>query len=49
MDKFLHQQNLERFAKLIAETTDEARRQQLQKLLAEEQAKDQPGPRHSDT
>jgi hypothetical protein len=39
MDAFLHRQNLERYRKLLAETTDEARRQQLLKLLAEEEAR----------
>ena len=42
MEKFVHRQNLERFAKQISETTDEARQLQLVKLLAEEKAKDQP-------
>jgi hypothetical protein len=34
--------NLSRLRTLLAETSDEPRRQQLSKLLAEEEAKDQP-------
>ena len=43
MEKFIHNQNLERYRKLLSETTDEEKRQQIAKLLAEEEAKD--GPR----
>jgi hypothetical protein len=39
MDWFIHQQNLERFRRLLAHPADETQRQQLIKLLAEEEAK----------
>jgi hypothetical protein len=42
MDGFVHRQNLERLRKLLAEAPDGARRRQILKLLAEEEAKDQP-------
>ena len=48
LEKFIHQQNLELYRKLLADPNngDEARRQMLLKLLAEEAAKDeQPGPK----
>lgn len=38
MDDFVHTQNLDRFRKLLAETTDEAQRKTLLKLLAKEEA-----------
>lgn len=41
MERFIHRQNLELFRKQLAETTDESKRRMLEKLLAEEQAKDQ--------
>lgn len=40
MQSFIHRKNLENFRKLLAETTDEARRTQIQALLREEEAKD---------
>jgi hypothetical protein len=40
IEEFVHQQNLRHFQTLLAETTDQPRRHQLSKLLAEEQAKD---------
>lgn len=40
MERFVRRHNLEHFRKLLAETTDEAKRQQLLKLLAEEEAKE---------
>jgi len=40
MEQFVHQQNLLFFRKKLAETPHEAQRQQLLKLLAEEEAKD---------
>jgi hypothetical protein len=46
MDDFVHLQNIALFRKRLAEAPDEAARQILLKLLAEEQAKlDHPGPR----
>ena len=40
LDSFIHQQNLERFRRLLAQSTDESQRAQIRKLLAEEEAKD---------
>jgi hypothetical protein len=46
MEKFIHQQNLELYRKLLADPDDKdgARHQMLLKLLADEQAKDRPPP-----
>ena len=44
MDEFIHRQNLEHYRKLLVETEDEAQRQQVMKLLAEEEA-NQPPPK----
>ena len=35
MDKFLHDENLRLFRKLLAETTDEKQRQVLRELIAD--------------
>jgi hypothetical protein len=40
MEGFVHRQNLEHYRKLLAETTDEAQRRMLLKLIAEEDAKE---------
>ena len=45
MREFVHQQNLMRYRKLLAETTNEARPHQLIKLLAEEEEYEQKLPR----
>jgi len=45
MERFAHQQNLLYFQKQLAYSQDEARRLQLLRLLAEEEAKDQQLPR----
>ena len=42
MDRFVHQENLERLRKLLAETPHHVQRLQILNLLAEEEAKDQP-------
>ncbi len=42
MDKFIHRENLALFRKRLAEAPDEATRQILRKLLAEEEAKQPP-------
>ena len=42
MEWFVHQQNLERFRRLLTESADESERRQIQKLLAEEEAKAHP-------
>jgi hypothetical protein len=39
MGKSIEQLNIERFRRLLRETTDEGRRQTLSRLLAEEEAK----------
>lgn len=47
MDRFIRRENIERYRRLLAQTTDEAQRRQLLKLIAEEEAKDNP-PREQD-
>jgi hypothetical protein len=44
MEKFVHQQNLMLLRKQLAVVANEARRLQLLRLLAEEEAKDQQSP-----
>jgi hypothetical protein len=41
MEKFVHEQNLGHYRKLLAGTEHEAQRQQLLILLAEEEAREQ--------
>lgn len=38
MEKFIHRENIERYRKLLAQTTDETERRMIEKLLAEEEA-----------
>ena len=45
MEWFIRQQNLERFRRLLAQSTDEPERRQIQKLLAEEEAKERAATR----
>ena len=40
MEQFIHRENLQRLRRLLTETADDSQRQQIQKLLAEEEAKD---------
>jgi len=40
MERFVQKENLKLYRKLLAETTDEKKRQTLLKLLADEEAKD---------
>ena len=40
MEKFVHRQNLERYRDLLARVTDEEQRNQINHLMAEEEAKD---------
>jgi len=40
MDWFIHQQNIERYRRLLVQPADEEQRLQLLKLLAEEEAND---------
>lgn len=42
MEKFVHEQNLAHYRKLLAGTAHEPHRQQILILLAEEEAKDPP-------
>jgi hypothetical protein len=42
MERFIHQENIRRFRKLLAEEQDEEKRNTIRKLLAEEDAKDVP-------
>jgi len=42
MDRFIRRENIERYRRLLTETTDEAQRRQLLTLIAEEEAKDRP-------
>jgi hypothetical protein len=44
MDRFVHRANLDRFRQILARTTDEAERQRIAKLLAEEEAKNRLPP-----
>jgi hypothetical protein len=44
MEEFIHRQNLEHYRKQRAETTDEARRRLLEKLLAEEEVRENQMP-----
>ena len=48
MQEFVHQQNLNHYRKLLAETTDETKRRILSKLLADEQEKEPLPPRSKD-
>lgn len=41
MDRFVCRENIERYRRLLAQTTDGEQRRQLVKLLAEEEAKEQ--------
>jgi hypothetical protein len=45
MERFVHRQNLDNFRKQLAYTTDESQRQQILKLLAEEEEKDPTPPK----
>lgn len=40
MESFIHRMNLDRLRRLLAESKDETQRRQIEKLIAEEQAKD---------
>ncbi len=39
MERFIRRKNIERYRKLLAETTDAAQRRKLEKLLAEEEGR----------
>lgn len=42
MDRFVHEQNLVLLRKQLEQMTDEGRRQQIARLIAEEEAKEPP-------
>lgn len=42
MERFIHNENIRRYRKLLEEETDEARRNAIRKLLAEEEAREIP-------
>ena len=42
MERFIHRQNLERYRELLTQVTNARQRQQILKLIAEEEAKDEP-------
>jgi hypothetical protein len=42
MQSFIHRKNLELFRKKLAETSDASERREVEKLLAEEEAKETP-------
>ena len=44
MEKFIHDQNIQLYRRLLAEVTDAERRRVLLKLLADEEAKDERPP-----
>jgi len=49
MERYIHQENIRRYRKLLEEETNEDRRAIIRKLLAEEEAKDVPsGPGQDD-
>jgi hypothetical protein len=47
MEKFIHREDLALFRKRLAEAPDDATRQILSKLLAEEEAREPPSQRKS--
>jgi hypothetical protein len=48
MENFIRRANIERYRRLLALATDEAERQRIVKLLAEEEAKDRVQSLHKD-
>jgi hypothetical protein len=47
MERFVHRENIKLYRRLLAETTDEQRREMLLKLLTDEEAKYQQAPEKS--
>jgi hypothetical protein len=45
MEKFIHDENMRLYRKLLAEATDVDRQKMLLKLLAEEEARDERPPK----
>ncbi|MGY8639303.1 hypothetical protein RAD15_43275 [Bradyrhizobium sp. 14AA] len=44
MERYIHNENIRRFQKLLDEETDEHKRETIRKLLAEEEAREVPRP-----
>jgi hypothetical protein len=44
MERFVHEENLRYLRRLLALTTDDAKRQRILRLLTEEEAKDRSSP-----
>ena len=42
MEEFIHQQNIERYRKMLSEKTHEPQRQTIVRLLADEENRDDP-------
>jgi len=42
MERFVHRHNIERYRRLLQEVTDEDTRKTLERLLAQEEAKERP-------
>jgi hypothetical protein len=47
MERFIHEENIRRFRKLLAEETCEEKRATIRKLLAEEEAREIPASRQA--
>jgi hypothetical protein len=45
MERYIHEQNLEHYRKVLSETTDPTKQQTLMKLIADEQANGRSTPR----
>ena len=48
MERFIHNENIRRYRKLLGEETDEEKRNIIRKLLAEEEAREIPKPPRND-
>ncbi len=48
MERFIHNENIRHYMKLLAEEQDEEKRNVIRKLLAEETAKDLPSAHSTD-
>ncbi len=48
MDKFIHDENLKLYHKVLSETTDEDKRKSLLRLIRDEIAKDQKPKEHEE-
>lgn len=43
MERYVHEENIRRYRKLLEHETDETKRDRIRRLLAEEEAKHMPG------